>query len=48
MQPVSKASKVTAIKPNKSVPAVKIEENLNEGMSRQYNYSRMNNDRPQT
>lgn len=51
-QPISKASKAaTIIKPNRSVPAVKVPEqndNHSDILGRQYDYSRLNHDRPQT
>ena len=49
--PANKASRATVVKANRSIPTMKIPENNHNNslmMERKFDYSRLNNDRPQT
>lgn len=48
--PALKASKATVFKANRSIPGIKIPDHNNnsEVIDRKFDYSRLNNDRPQT
>lgn len=49
--PVNKGSRATVVKANRSIPTMKIPQNSHNNslvMEKKFDYSRLNNDRPQT